>query len=150
MRRWAAVAVVLVVGLAAGCTTDPRKATRKVDDAVATALGIPVAELAAAGVRSDPGSMPIACLDACPSAEVELPARGGDRPDWLPLPVLERLVAAGYAVDTTQEASGTPSPGDAATCRRVLPAGGSCTLRKQVPIRLQVYGDTFGIRADGA
>ncbi|GGM54976.1 hypothetical protein GCM10007977_065840 [Dactylosporangium sucinum] len=146
--------MVLAVGLSAGCTTDPRKATRKVDDAVATALGIPVAELAAAGVRSDPGSMPIPCLDACPTAQVELPARGGDRADWLPLPVLERLVAAGYAVEATQEPFGAPSPGpagtdDVAACRRVLPAGGSCTLRKQVLIRLQVYGDTFGIRADG-
>ncbi|MFG2040496.1 hypothetical protein [Dactylosporangium sp. NPDC048998] len=167
MRRWCSVAVLAaVMVMAAGCTTDPKKATRNVDEAMAAALGIPVADLAGAGVRSDPGSLPVPCLDVCPSATLELPAGGGEHPEWAPSAVLERLLAQRYTVVSADApyqppATGSPAAGSAGPsaapsdadpaprCRRVLPAGGACTLHKQVTLRLSVDGDTFSLRANG-
>jgi hypothetical protein len=146
MRRWCSVAVLTaVVVLAAGCTTDPKKATRHVDAAVAAALGIPVDGLSDAGVRSDPGSVPVACLDACPSATVDLPASGGDHPEWAPAAVLDRLLADGYTLNRVNADAG----GDAAKCRQALTTAGSCALSKRVTVALGVADGRFTIRADG-
>ncbi|MER7008097.1 hypothetical protein ABT297_34315 [Dactylosporangium sp. NPDC000555] len=166
MRRWYPAAVLAaVMVMAAGCTTDPKKATRNVDAAMAAALGIPVADVGGAGVRSDPGSLPVPCLDVCPSATLDLPAGGGEHPEWTPVAVLERLLAQRYTVVSADApyqppATGSPAgpagpsaePPDAdpaARCRRVLPVGGACTLLKQVMLRLYVDGDTFSLRANG-